>query len=47
MAQFSYKALTKNGQIVKNRVEEGNKLTLVRKLKLNRTVPDRCNTNTI
>ena len=39
MAQFIYRALTKHGQVVKNRVEEGNRLTLIRKLKANDLYP--------
>ena len=39
MAQFNYRALTKNGQIVTNRVEEGNRITLIRKLKANGLYP--------
>lgn len=35
MATFNYRALTEDGRIVSNRVEEGNRLTLVRKLKSN------------
>ncbi len=39
MATFSYRALTEDGRIVSNRVEEGNRLTLVRKLKANGLYP--------
>lgn len=35
MATFNYRALTEDGRIVTNRVEEGNRLTLIRKLKAN------------
>ena len=35
MPTYVYKAVNKNGVIVKNRVEEGNRITLVRKLKNN------------
>lgn len=35
MATFNYKAITDDGRIVSNRVEEGNRLTLVKKLKSN------------
>ena len=35
MATFNYRALTDDGRIVSNKVEEGNRLTLVRKLKEN------------
>ena len=33
MATFYYRALTDDGRIVSNKVEEGNRLTLVNKLK--------------
>ena len=39
MPTYVYKAVNKNGVIVKNRVEEGNRLTLVRKLKSNGLYP--------
>ncbi len=39
MAQFNYKALTKDGRIVKNNVEEANKLILIQKLKDNGLYP--------
>ena len=39
MPTYMYKAVTKNGQIVRNRVEEGNKLQLIRKLKANGLAP--------
>ena len=39
MPTYVYKAVNKNGTIVKNRVEEGNKLTLIRKLKGNGLIP--------
>ncbi len=40
MAQFSYRALNKkDGRIVTNRVEEANRLTLIRKLKANSLYP--------
>ena len=39
MATFSYKALTEDGRIVTNRVEEGNRLALVKKLKANGLYP--------
>ena len=35
MATFYYRALTDDGRIVSNKVEEGNRLTLVNKLKEN------------
>ena len=35
MATFSYKAVTKDGRIVTNKIEEGNRLTLIKKLKSN------------
>lgn len=39
MAQFNYKALTKDGRIVKNSVEEPNRLILAQKLKANGLYP--------
>ena len=39
MAQFNFRALTKDGRIVKNRVDEPNRLTLIRKLKSNALYP--------
>ena len=39
MPTYTYKAITKHGVIVRNRVEEGNKLTLIRKLKNNGLQP--------
>ena len=35
MATFNYRALTEDGRIVSNRVEEGTKLSLIKKLKAN------------
>ena len=35
MPTYVYKAVDKNGLIVRNRVEEGSKLVLIRKLKAN------------
>ena len=39
MATFNYRALTEDGRIVKNKVEEGNKITLIHKLKNNGLYP--------
>ena len=39
MATFNYKALTSDGRIVQNKVEEGNRLTLIKKLKDNGSYP--------
>ena len=39
MATFRYRALTEDGRIVTNKVEEGNRLTLVKKLKENGLYP--------
>lgn len=39
MATFSYRALTEDGRIVRNRVEEANKLALIKKLKSNGFYP--------
>lgn len=39
MPEYLYKAVTKQGQIVKNRVEETNKSTLVKRLKNNDLLP--------
>ncbi len=39
MATFNYRALTEDGRIVSNRVEEGNRLILVKKLKENGLYP--------
>ena len=39
MGTFNYRALTEDGRIVSNKVEEGNRLTLVKKLKENGLYP--------
>lgn len=39
MPTYIYKAVTRNGRVVKNRVEEGSKLILMRKLKANGLSP--------
>ena len=39
MPVFIYKAVTKNGQVVSNRVEENNKMQLIKKLKRNSLTP--------
>ena len=39
MATFNYRALTEDGRIVRNKVEEGNRLTLIKKLKTNGLYP--------
>lgn len=39
MATFNYRALTEDGRIVRNKVEEGNRLTLIKKLKMNGLYP--------
>ena len=39
MATFNYRALTEDGRIVRNRVEEGNRLNLIKKLKANGLYP--------
>ena len=39
MATFVYRALTNDGRIVRNRVEEGNRLALIKKLKSNGLYP--------
>ena len=39
MPEYVYKAVTKQGQIVKNRVEESSKNNLVKKLKHNDLLP--------
>ncbi len=39
MATFNYRALTQDGRIVRNRVEEGSRLTLMKKLKANGLYP--------
>lgn len=39
MATFNYKALTEDGRIVRNKVEEGNKISLIHKLKSNGLYP--------
>lgn len=39
MPTYIYKAVSSDGRIVKNRVEEGNKLALIRKLKANGLAP--------
>ena len=39
MPTYVYKAVTKNGKVVKNKVEEGNKIILMRKLKSNGLSP--------
>jgi len=37
--EFHYKAITKRGQIVRNKVEEASRMTLIRKLKANELTP--------
>lgn len=39
MPEYVYKAVTKQGQVVKNKVEDDNKNSLVRKLKHNELLP--------
>lgn len=39
MPEYVYKAVTKNGLIVKNKVEEGNKQALIKRLKSNDLMP--------
>lgn len=39
MATFNFRALTEDGRIVRNKVEEGNKITLIHKLKNNGLYP--------
>ena len=39
MPTYIYKAVTRDGRIVRNRVEDGNKLSLIRKLKANGLAP--------
>ena len=39
MATFSYRALTQEGRIVTNRIEEGSRLAVVKKLKANGLYP--------
>ena len=39
MATFNYKAVTNDGRVVSNRVEEGSRLTLIKKLKSNGLQP--------
>ena len=39
MPTYIYKAVNSDGRIVRNRVEEGNKITLIRKLKANGLAP--------
>lgn len=39
MSTFNYRAATEDGRIVKNRVEEGNRITLIKKLKANGLYP--------
>ena len=39
MATFSFRALTEDGRIVSNKVEEGNRITLIKKLKANGLYP--------
>ena len=39
MPTYMYKAMTKNGQIVKNRITEANKISCARKLKRNELIP--------
>ncbi len=39
MATFNYRALTEDGRIVRNKVEEGNRITLIKKLKANGLYP--------
>lgn len=39
MPTYVYKAMTKNGQIVKNRITESSKINCIRKLKRNELIP--------
>ena len=39
MATFNFRALTEDGRIVSNKVEEGNRITLIKKLKANGLYP--------
>lgn len=39
MPTYMYKAMTKNGQIVRNRITEANKMSCIRKLKRNDLIP--------
>ena len=39
MPIYIYKAVTRNGQVVRNRVEESNKYILLRRLKKNDLTP--------
>lgn len=39
MPTYLYKAMTKNGQIVRNRISEANKVTCIKKLKRNDLIP--------
>lgn len=39
MSTFNYRAATEDGRIVKNRAEEGNRITLIKKLKANGLYP--------
>ena len=39
MPTYIYKAVNKNGLIVRNRVEEGSRIALIRKLKANGLAP--------
>ena len=39
MATFNYRAITEDGRIVTNKVDEGNKITLIHKLKSNGLYP--------
>ena len=39
MPTYSYKAVNKNGRVVRNVVEEGNRVLLIRKLKNNGLYP--------
>ena len=39
MPEYIYKAVTSKGQIVRNRVEDANRNTLIRKLKNNGLLP--------
>ena len=46
MATFSFRALTEDGRIVSNKVEEGNRITLIKKLKANGLYPISVTQNT-
>ena len=39
MPTFIYKAMTPNGQIVKNRIEDSSKVNCIKKLKRNGLIP--------